>query len=320
MLKECLMDEYIRHLSELEPVTICIAAICDVGYEKLYPKIILCADRFVSSLVQQEGAMVKIKKLATHCLVMASSNDTETSDMLLERVRVKLQADADTSGKKYVISEIVDIVRQECIKYKEERISNEVLGKYNLIARKVGVDPKALVTDALEELDVYHYGLKCEFIIAGFDAPTEPHIYTVNQDGGYRSNDVLGYSQIGSGSLLAYFQMTKSGHSINDPSVNTIPIVYFAKKLSERAQGVGRITDLYAMFYSYHEKPPPNHVCSIMNLATQELIEQMDKSLEDIQRYETERLDAMGKEVHEVLTGKAKAAPAPKEGDITTNP
>ena len=296
------MDEFIRHLSKLKPVTICIAAICDVGYvdQKVYPKIILCADRFVSSLVQQEGAVVKIKKFTPYCLVMSSSNDSETSDMILERAMAKLRSLPEE--EKLTLAQIVSIVRQECVSYKEERVSTEVLSKYNLLSKQVGVEPKAMISEAIKEIGDYDYQLEFQFIILGFDSPTEPHIYTINQDGAYRPNDLLGYAQIGSGGLLAYLQMTKSKHSKTDPSVSTIPLVYFAKKLSERAQGVGRVTDFYAIFYSFQEPPPKDYQCTIINLGRPELIKLMDESLATIEDYENNILDTMSQTVRSVLT------------------
>jgi hypothetical protein len=94
----------------------------------------------------------------------------------------------------------------------------------------------------VNELRVYPYPL-FEFIVAGLDSQTQAHIFTVDQDGNVKSWDFLGFTTIGSGSELAFSEMTKWYYEITQPLTLAIPRIYFAKKAAERAQGVGHYTD-----------------------------------------------------------------------------
>ena len=49
---------------------------------------------------------------------------------------------------------------------------------------------------------------------------------------------------------MHFLELTKHGYSRHFPAVVAIPRTYIAKKVSERAQGVGRITDLVILFFN----------------------------------------------------------------------
>jgi 20S proteasome alpha/beta subunit len=298
------MDQFIRHLNAPEPMTVGIAAICDIGYEKLYPKIVLCADRQVSSVVQYEGSGQKIKQMTPYCCAMASSTDSETSDMILEDARKKIQKRIQDGQSDLPIKDIVDIVKEECESFKQAMIEKDVLSKFNLTIKNTGTEPQTLAGRAIEEVNRYQYQLKFDFIILGFDSPTEPHIYVIDQDGNYRLCDSSGSAMIGSGSLLAFLQLTKSGHSKNEASVKTIPKVYFSKKVSERTGTVGRTTDLYAFFSTYVEPIPTKPTYRLVDFGTPGvLMEMMDGALDEIAKFENTKLTDLANTIYEILTG-----------------
>jgi hypothetical protein len=91
--------------------------------------------------------------------------------------------------------------------------------------------------------------LGCEFIVAGFDSLTRPHIFHVTNEGKDSIYDKPGYHCIGSGSLVAESILYYFGQSIDRTFHETIFNVCAAKFMAERCAGVGKATYLYARKY-----------------------------------------------------------------------
>lgn len=287
-----------------KPVTVCIAAICDMikGYPQ---KIVLCADRLVSSEIQFEGGESKIKKITDYCYAMPSSNDSLASDLILERVKEK--ANASSSTLKTV--EIVAILRRECINYKAECIERDVLFKYNVAAEKLAINQESVLEKAVMEVDAYEYLLECEFILAGLESPNEAHIYRVDQDGNYSLDDSLGFSTIGSGGGLVFLEMTKHGYSRSLSSVVAIPRVYISKKISERAEGVGRYTDLGLLYFPELPKRGKKSSKSgnkplFADFSHPAFLQKLDETYKAIRENEKKELEKLFDEVYTMITGE----------------
>jgi len=225
-------------------LTICIAAICDFDTD-VKNKILLCADRAVSTNIQFEGGEPKIKKITDWCYIMQSSNHSLMTDLILERVRTKTR-DKDLT----TVLAIVELLKNECIAYKSECIERDVLIKFQAVIGKLSVQPEAFVKIVSEEVNRYQatkFDFVADFIVAGIESNEEAHIYCVNQDGEYYLGDSLGYLTIGSGGDLAFLQMTRYIYSRKVTMAAAITLVYLAKKISERAVGVGNSTDFYIL-------------------------------------------------------------------------
>jgi hypothetical protein len=79
-------------------------------------------------------------------------------------------------------------------------------------------------------------------IVAGLDL-TGPHIYSV-RDGLIQCHDATGFAAIGIGARHASSQFMLAKHSASKPLSETLRLIYFAKKRSEVAPGVGAETDM----------------------------------------------------------------------------
>jgi hypothetical protein len=272
------MDEFIRCLmpNRERDMTVCIAAICDEGYDTHLPKIVFCADRLVTAGVQFESGQPKIKMLAPNCFVMTSSTDSQSSDLILENTIGRL----GVGDQLRPISKIVELLGEECRKFKDLQIERDVFAKYKAAAKSIGADAKDVLHHAIEELQTYQYVLQCEFLLIGFDTPSEPHIYKIDQDGAYSLCDSTGFAAVGSGGWLAFLEMTKYAYSVHVGLNTAIPRVYFAKKVAERAAGVGRLTDIYSL--AYIEKVKSYQVLG----NTQEFIEEIEQTYQAIRKYE----------------------------------
>lgn len=281
----------------LKPVTVCIAVLASVGTD--FPQIIFCADRLVTSGIQFEGGESKIKKITDYCFVMQSSNDSLTSDLILEKVKEKMA----TSTKPIKIRDIVEILRNECINHKREHIERTVLAKYNLVFESVGITPESIVHKAVNEVGKYQYPFECDFIVFGLELSGEAHIFQVNQDAEYRLQDSQGFCTIGSGGWLAYLEMTKHGYARNFPAIVAIPRVYIAKRISERAEGVGRNTDLAVLYFTGGVKEA-EFKPAVFGLSHPDFLKKLDEAYEAIKANEKAELEKISKVVLDMLTPK----------------
>jgi len=243
-------------------MTICIAAICNLPTS---PTVVFCADRLVSAGIQFTGGSSKISKITSNCVVMESSDDSLISELIMERIRRKIEPQ-----KQYSIREIADMFRIECNQFKQEKVEADVLEKYNLVTKKLSADPNQILKEAMNEIRTYQYPF-FEFIIGGLDKEgDQAHIYKIDQDGALTTWNFLGFATTGSGSQLAFAELTKWFYASQHPLSYAIPRVYFAKKVSERAQGVGTHTDFgFITYYTLKETGKPQPTVFYISTSTQ---------------------------------------------------
>ena len=290
-------NRYLRP-RRLRPVTICIAAICDFGSPHVPPAIVFCADRLVSAGIQFEGGEPKIKAIAPYCIAMQSSNDSLTSDLILEKVKQKISV----LEKPAKIIEIVEMMRSECFALKKQWIEDTILSKYNVVFEKLGSKPEVTIKEAVNEVKEYKYPYEFSFIVLGLEAQREVHLFVIDQDGQYWLQDSLGFATIGSGGDLAFLEMTKHGYTRSFPAVMAIPRIYLAKRVSERAQGVGRFTDLAILFFN--EPKSDKFSPALQYLSLPELTNKLDETYEALIKNEKAELEKLSQTVYDSLAPK----------------
>lgn len=221
-------------------MTICIAAICEVGR---LPTVLFCADRLVSAGIQFEVGTSKIISATPNSIIMESSGDTPFSEVILDNFRNKID-----QKKGYKISELSSILSDTCKEQREKTLDQNVVYRYNLAVSNLKGDANHILENVINELRAFPYP-DFEFIVCGLDNPSSPHIFTVDQDGNIKSWDFLGFAVIGSGGSMALSEMTKWRFTTMDQLPISITRIYFAKKAAERAIGVGRSTDYGVLSY-----------------------------------------------------------------------
>ncbi|HJW19137.1 MAG TPA: hypothetical protein VJ571_01090 [Candidatus Nitrosotalea sp.] len=225
-------------------MTVCIAAICDLGTDPTSgitsPKLLLCADRLVSTIVQFEALGTSKIRVIGKYFLMATTNDSNAVQIITNNVIHRVR-----ELKNISIKQTADVISEECIKFKKSTIEKDILFKYELITDKLKINPDTLAKEAKSELDSYIYELQIELIIAGIEKDAKhPEIYTINQNGNIRQHDSIGFVTIGSGESLALSELTRHRYSPYTDLSRATMLVYFAKKAAERAIGVGDNTDL----------------------------------------------------------------------------
>ncbi len=224
-------------------MTVCIAVIADASTTS--PKLVFASDKLISTWINYESGVSKIKMLTDYAAVMIASDDTLTSADLISNSE-KVIAKLTTSGKKISIEKIVEILSEKCkerLQYERER---RILSKYGLtyetfINRSIDLS-KELLGELVNEFRNFKYDFEADFIVLGIDS--KPHIFTINARGEYQSSDFVGYAIIGSGKVMAFPEITKYAYHPNTQLAEAIVRVYNSKKAAQRVGDVGGQTDL----------------------------------------------------------------------------
>jgi len=243
----------VRHLTPVKPLTICIAARCEVGSE--LPKIVFCADRMISAGLQFEHGVPKVQWVTQTSLVMTSSSDSLLSDGIAKKVQTRLL------GKTVDIEVVANTFREECLALKTRLIEQAVLTPLGLtheaLWKKSGEIPKEAFESIIDRLEGYGYDLQTKFMVFGIDKTGDlftPHIFLIDQDGNVEPQDFLGFCVIGSGDGMAFPEMTKHTWTPDVNFAEALVRVYNSKKAAERVGGVGKMTDLYVLHVFQDDK------------------------------------------------------------------
>jgi hypothetical protein len=229
-----------RHLRpRLKPMTICIAARCEVNLQN--PKVVFCADRLISTpTLQFQHGEPKVFRLNHRHMAMISSDDSLRSEMIIKRVQAQMSDDERTT------QDIVKVFTGVCRDFRHEAEEAEILDPLGITFESWQKEPRnlpdTLVNSVAAALTNWEYGFECDFIVFGVDP--EPHIWVLNQNGDSKSADYLGFAAIGNGASTAIPELTKLPWSANITMSEAIVRVYAGKRASERTLGVGQMTDL----------------------------------------------------------------------------
>jgi 20S proteasome alpha/beta subunit len=219
-------------------LTICIAAVCEKG-----STLVLAADRAVTGniAIEFEHPGKKMTCLSDSCVALTAGDAlsyTELFDMVVENIAMHKSPSVNE-----VVSKIKELYQK---KRKEQIIENFLIPRgfddfrdfYN--GQKHLLPELALTIQT--EIEKYNFGL--QILVAGMNGETA-HIYEINDPGTSRCFDSIGYDAIGSGLPHAMYTLISRNCNQNMPLEDAFLTVYEAKKMAERAPGVGSIaTDI----------------------------------------------------------------------------
>jgi hypothetical protein len=227
-------------------MTVCIAVIAEANTPS--PKIVFVSDRLISTWINYESGVPKIKLLTDYAAVMIASNDTLISADIVAKVEKSI-AELSVSGTKISIEKIVELFSEKCRERLQLERENQILSKYGLtyetFIKKSKELPKELIDQIVNDFRIFKDDFEADFIVLGIDS--KPHIFTITARGDYKPSDFVGYAIIGSGKVLAFPEITKYAYHPNSYMTEAIVRVYNAKKIAERVGDVGRETDLAVM-------------------------------------------------------------------------
>ena len=225
-----------------DKMTICISAICDQG-----KKIILASDSMLTNrglAIEFEQPTRKMTELSQGCIALTAGDALAHTEMF-----GAVQQDIETL-KKPSIYAIVKAVK-EC--YQDIRKRDIVEGilipiGYHSFQEFVKAQQIMLPEIAMKiqhDIDIYQYGLS--ILLSGFSGE-KAHIYGIFDPGTSACYDALGFHAIGSGLPHAVNTLIARECFPTTEWEEALMIVYEAKKMAEKAPGVGsRFTNICIM-------------------------------------------------------------------------
>jgi len=223
-------------------MTICIAAICEKG-----SSVVLATDSMLTNealSIEFEHPTKKMTRLSDSCIALTAGDalaHTELFDIVREEI-IKLKAPSapEIVGK---IKECYQRIRKREIK--EKILNPRGFSDFEDFYKAQQVLNPDIVMTIQNQIDNYDYGL--EILVAGRSGNTA-HIYGISDPGTSKCFDAIGFHAIGSGQPHAINTLIARGCHQDTSLQEALLIVYEAKKIAEKAPGVGaNITDICIM-------------------------------------------------------------------------
>lgn len=217
-------------------LTVCIAALCDARRS-----LILATDQMLDyGDYSGDAQILKISSLNSRWAAMFSGEDISQIQPVLRDSRTRLEALGAVSledAERAVVSALQARVRE---------LQTRILFRYGFDTFESFKDTgltslgDEYFTKIVGQLEGVRLGF--EFLITGFDADGNPHLFTVSDLGSTHHYDMVGFAAIGSGTTAVH--NTLSFHSFNNrmPFEQALYYVCAGKFMSERAGGVGETT------------------------------------------------------------------------------
>jgi len=224
-------------------MTICIAAICQQR-----SSLVLASDSMLTSSalsIQFEHPTKKMARLSDSCIALTAGDalaHTELFNAVQGQV-ARLKAPS--------IPEIVSRIKECYQAMREGEILERILNPSGFRGFEEFYNAhRILHSDVIftkqSQIDNYDYGL--EILVAGVSGDNIAHIYGISNPGTSQCFDAIGFHAIGSGLPHAMTTLIGRGCYQETPLKEALLIVYEAKKMAEKAPGVGaNITDLCIM-------------------------------------------------------------------------
>jgi len=225
-------------------LTICIAAICGdgPGLDGL-SCILATADRTrTSGDIEFTIPQPKGHALTSYVGVLTAGN-AEFHTHAIDAIR---QNDGLQSAPSVEV--IATAYAQQLAKSVNRVVEAHVLGHLGLtldsFIERQNTMQSSIVQGLRAEIQQTNQQIRCEGIILGIDA-SGPHLYVVDSLGRVVSKDAVGFAAIGAGQRHAESQFMFAQHFRGSSAVDTLFLMYRAKKFAEAAPGVGPDTDLF---------------------------------------------------------------------------
>lgn len=215
------------------PVTICISVICNNGSSIIYASDSMITNRALS--IEFEHPTKKTTEFSEKCIAL-TAGDALAHTELFGEVQARISKLSDPS-----VHEIVENVKKCYQQVRKKKIEERILiprGFANF--QEFYQAQRDLVSDIVmgiqHNIEKYDYGL--EILISGI-SNNKAHIFGVDDPGTSQCFDAIGFHAIGSGLPHALNTLIARGvHQEIDLNEGLL-IVYEAKKMAEKAPGVG---------------------------------------------------------------------------------
>lgn len=227
--------------SEAIPVTVCIAAICNNA-----SSVVCASDRMITSEdVQFEPALLKILQVTTS-ISLLTAGDSAVHAQAYQALKNDVDPRVAANPTEWLkVEEVANLYSSHLHSVARAKAEHTCLSPLGLNIDTFLSRQRSLLPEFVERLTddlINHPRPSAQAIVTGID-DSGPHIYTADYAGN-KCWDLIGFASIGAGARHTQSQFMFARHVPQREAVETIPLLYSAKKRSEVAPGVGIVTDM----------------------------------------------------------------------------
>jgi 20S proteasome alpha/beta subunit len=229
-------------------MTVCIAAVCNVGPGK--PVFVVAAsDRMITiGEIEYEPDQTKAVELGTSTIGLLAGDMQVHAAVVPETMAQLKELTSNRDPPRLTVQEIAEAYAKQFAYYRRSLAEREVLfprgWDFERFARLQSTLPHYQVQDI--DARLVAHALDASAIIAGLDH-TGAHIYVVRDPGVAESFNTPFFACIGTGRDIARTQFMLAKFEKRWPLPNALWLTFSAKARAEVAGGVGPQTDLIAI-------------------------------------------------------------------------
>ncbi len=230
-------------------MTVCIAAICN--WDGQSEALVTASDHAISTGdYSADNVAPKIEPVHPHWEAMIAADDITEAEPILNAVRFAIaKRPAAKTGLKQVKLAFSKAYRR-CL---SEKIESEILAPLNMNhsefiktgLKKLGAENFSGILNKVKAAS-----FTCDFLVCGFGAQGEPHIFTMSGIGKTSVYDRVGFWAIGSGQNSALSSLFFHEYNRLRGPCAAIYHVCEAKFMAETAFGVGKIPTFVSIHHS----------------------------------------------------------------------
>jgi hypothetical protein len=231
---------------ERSPMTICIAAMCNVGsLESPILALIGAADRMLTIRdAEYEPAQTKVFPFASHTVALLAG-DMQAHAIICPNTKENLRKKQPAP---LLVKDIAEAFADEFAAYRRSQAERHLLTPVNLNIDMFITAGHALDLNAASDIlyKLQNYYIKAEAIICGIDV-TGAHIFKVIDPGNAVCFDTTCFAAIGSRDDIAEAEFMYAKFNKLMSASEVLLLVYSAKLRAQAAAGVGTYTDMFAI-------------------------------------------------------------------------
>jgi hypothetical protein len=238
----------------------------------------------------EPSSVLKIQAFTNFAFMMTAGDAGLTAELVQDTGRQVRERVAAEPTNFWIIKDIADLYILNYNDAKLKRSEAHILAPLNLdrnkfLSEQAGLQEK-FVDDIRKELVNFEMPTTA-CIVAGID-PTGSHIYTVIDDK-YTCEDSVGFAAVGTGARHALSQLMLSGQSYMSSVEDTMLSLYIAKRRSEIAPGVGKVTQMVSVGPDHGFGPMPDVLMQKLDEEYQRIVgaerEVFAKAQGEVKRY-----------------------------------
>lgn len=219
-------------------MTVCIAISCEKG-----KSVVVVSDRMITAgfLARQfEDDKRKIHRIINSVVALTAGDATRAIE-IFRTVKPRISSEPDSS-----VRDIAGLVCEEYEKLRSQKVDSIHFKPRGMTRESFYKEYAKQLPETLAmflDKSVFQEELGINLIIAGVD-DSGGHIFGISDPGNMECYDSIGYHSIGIGQPHVLNSLIGRKASTSDSLLTCLYNVYEAKKISESAPGVGKITDI----------------------------------------------------------------------------